>query len=103
MVKSNCNTTYLDNFKITSRLGYSSIWQQSKSFSPLVFYGVGHNSTNANADLTPRTEDDHSRVSETKQNWFNYTYEIFGNYDFNINDEHNFKVFAGFTIGKQTL
>jgi TonB-linked SusC/RagA family outer membrane protein len=52
--------------------------------------------------LTPRTSDDHSRVSESKQNWFNYTYELFGNYDFNINDEHNFNVFAGFTIGKQT-
>ena len=92
----------LDNFKITTRIGYSSIWQQQKSFSPLRFYGVGHNSTNANADLTPRTSDDHSRVSEYKQNWFNYTYELFGNYDFNINDEHNFNVFAGFTIGKQT-
>ena len=92
----------LDNFKITTRIGYSSIWQQQKSFSPLRFYGVGHNSTNANADLTPRTSDDNSRVSESKQNWFNYTYELFGNYDFNINDEHNFNVFAGFTIGKQT-
>ena len=92
----------LDNFKITTRIGYSSIWQQQKSFSHLRFYGVGHNSTNANADLTPRTSDDHSRVSESKQNWFNYTYELFGNYDFNINDEHNFNVFAGFTIGKQT-
>jgi len=92
----------LDNFKITTRIGYSSIWQQQKSFSPLRFYGVGHNSTNANADLSPRTSDDHSRVSESKQNWFNYTYELFGNYDFNINDEHNFNVFAGFTIGKQT-
>ena len=92
----------LDNFKITTRIGYSSIWQQQKSFSPLRFYGVGHNSTNANADLTPRTSDDHSRVSESKQNWFNYTYELFGNYDFNINDDHNFNVFAGFTIGKQT-
>jgi TonB-linked SusC/RagA family outer membrane protein len=92
----------LDKFKITTRIGYSSIWQQQKSFSPLRFYGVGHNSTNANADLSPRTSDDHSRVSESKQNWFNYTYEIFGNYDFNINDEHNFNVFAGFTIGKQT-
>ena len=92
----------MDNFKITSRIGYSSIWQQQKSFSPLRFYGIGHNSTNANADLSPRTVDDHSRVSEMKQNWFNYTYEIFGNYDFNINEEHNFNVFAGFTIGKQT-
>ena len=92
----------LDNFKITTRIGYSSIWQQQKSFSPLRFYGVGHNSTNANADLTPRTSDDHSIVSESKQNLFNYTYELFGNYDFNINDEHNFNVFAGFTIGKQT-
>ena len=56
----------LDNLKITSRLGYSAIWQQSKGFTPLQFYGIGHNRTNANADLTPRTEDDHNRVSETK-------------------------------------
>ena len=92
----------MDNFKITSRIGYSSIWQQSKGFTPLQFYGVGHNRTNANADLSPRTKDDHSRVSETKQNWFNYSYELFGNYDFSLNDEHNFNVFAGFTIGKST-
>ena len=92
----------MDNFKITSRLGYSSIWQQSKGFTPLQFYGVGHNRTNANADLSPRTKDDHNRVSETKQNWFNYSYELFGNYDFSLNDEHNFNVFAGFTIGKGT-
>ena len=92
----------LDNLKITSRLGYSSIWQQSKSFTPFQFYGVGHNRTNANADLTPRTEDDYNRVSETKQNWFNYTYEIFGNYDFSIDNAHNFNIFAGFTIGKST-
>ena len=25
----------LDNLKITSRLGYSSIWQQQKGFTPL--------------------------------------------------------------------
>ena len=92
----------MDDLKITSRLGYTSVWQQQKSFTPLQFYGVGHNSTNANADLSPRTEDDHNRVSEMKQNWFNYTYEIFGNYNFNINEEHNFNVFAGFTIGKNT-
>ena len=92
----------MDNFKITSRLGYSSVWQQQKGFTPLQFYGIGHNRTNANIDLTPRTEDDHNRVSETKQNWFNYSYELFGNYDFSLNDEHNFNVFAGFTIGKGT-
>ena len=53
----------MDNFKITSRLGYSSVWQQSKGFTPLQFYGVGHNRTNANADLSPRTEDDHNGLS----------------------------------------
>ena len=92
----------MDNLKITSRLGYSSVWQQSKGFTPLQFYGVGHNRTNANADLSARTEDDHNRVSETKQNWFNYTYELFGNYNFSINDAHNFNVYAGFTMGKST-
>jgi len=92
----------LDNLKITSRLGYSAIWQQQKGFRPLQFYGIGHNSTNANADLTPRTADDHNIVTETKNNWFNYTYELFGNYDFSIDNEHNFNIFAGFTIGKGT-
>jgi TonB-linked SusC/RagA family outer membrane protein len=92
----------LDNLKITSRIGYSAIWQQQKGFRPLQFYGIGHNSTNANADLTPRTADDHNIVTETKNNWFNYTYELFGNYDFSIEDQHNFNIFAGFTIGKGT-
>ena len=92
----------MDDFKITSRLGYSSVWQQQKGFTPLQFYGIGHNRTNANADLSQRTADDHNRVSETKQNWFNYSYELFGNYDFSLNEEHNFNVFAGFTIGKST-
>jgi len=92
----------MDDFKITSRLGYSSVWQQQKGFTPLQFYGIGHNRTNANADLSQRTADDHNRVSETKQNWFNNSYELFGNYDFSLNEEHNFNVFAGFTIGKST-
>ena len=92
----------LDNLKITNRLGYSSIWQKQKGFTPFQYYGVGHNRTNANADLTPRTEDDYNRVNESSQNWFNYTYEVFANYDFSIDDAHNFNIFAGFTIGKSS-
>jgi len=100
-----------DNFKITSRIGYTYVDVYHKDFNPLQFYGIGHNSTNANADLSPIvTVDDetgeetstHNRVSESKTNYFNYTAELFGNYHFSINDNHFFETVAGFSIGKNS-
>lgn len=100
----------LENFKITSRIGYTYVDIYSKSFNPLQFYGIGHNSTTANADLSPIVTVDgegeetstHSRVSESKTNYFSYTAELFGNYHFSINENHFFEAVAGLSIGKNS-
>ena len=98
-----------DNFKVTSRFGYTYVDIYSKNFFPLVFYGVGHNATNANPDLTPIVTTDpntgdvtstHNRVSEARTNYFSYIYELYGNYDFSINEDHTFQSTLGFSISK---
>ena len=99
----------LKDLKITSRLGYTYVNISSKGFNPYQFYGVGHNATNANADLTPITSTDAdgnvtqtwNSVNESKTTYFNYTYDINASYNFSV-DEHNFNVFAGFQIAKNT-
>ncbi len=97
----------LDNLKVTSRLGYTYVDIYNKNFSPFVFYGVGHNATNANPDLSPIVTVDaetgeetrtHNRVSESKTNYFNYTYELFANYNFMINENHNFETVLGMSL-----
>jgi len=118
----------LDNLKVTSRLGYIYTDVYSKNFTPLVYYGAGHNSSTANADLSPIVVggyedllDDngnqvydingdvvqtwvetatHSRVSESKTNYFSYTYELYGNYNFKIKEDHNFDAVFGIQISK---
>lgn len=98
----------IDDFKVTSRFGYTYADVYGKNFTPLQFYGVGHNSTNANPDLSPIvTVDDegvetstHNRISESRTNYFTYTYELYGNYNFKINDDHTFETVLGFSIGK---
>lgn len=101
----------LENLKITSRLGYTYVDIYSKNFTPLQYYGAGHNNTNAHPDLSPIVTVDpvtgdetatHNRVSESKTNYFSYTYELFGNYHFTINENHFFDVVAGFSIGKNS-
>ena len=39
-------------------------------------------------------------MTEGHTNYFTYTYELYGNYDFSINDIHNFQTVAGFSIGE---
>ena len=70
--------------------------------------GMGHNQTNSEPDLSPIVSVDsegnststHNRVTEGHTNYFTYTYELYGNYDFSINDIHNFQTVAGFSIGE---
>jgi TonB-linked SusC/RagA family outer membrane protein len=100
----------LDDFKVTSRFGYTYVDIYGKNFTPLQFYGIGHNSTNANPDLSPIVTTDtegnvsstHNRVSESSTNYFSYTYELYGNYDFTINDDHSFQTVLGASIAKDT-
>ncbi|WP_435137332.1 SusC/RagA family TonB-linked outer membrane protein [Formosa sp. A9] len=115
--KNNTNKLYgklelqydvLDNFKITSRFGYNYVDIYGKDFTPLVFYGVGHNNTTANEDLSPivtvspdgEETSTHNRVSESRTNYFRFSYELFGNYDFKIGEDHSFETVAGLTIAK---
>ena len=98
----------MENFNITSRFGYTYVNIYDKGFIPFQFYGSGHNQTNANQDLSPIVTIDsegnitstHNRVFEGNTNFFNYTYELYGNYDFTINENHNFQTVAGFSIGE---
>ena len=98
----------LDNLKVTSRFGYTFVDIYNKNFIPLAFYGAGHNATNANEDLSPIESVDaegtivstHNRISESKTNYFNYTFETYANYDFTIQEDHNFQTVLGFSIGE---
>jgi len=98
----------MDNLKVTSRFGYTFVDIYNKNFIPLAFYGSGHNATNANEDLSPIVSVDaegtivstHNRISESKTNYFNYTFETYANYDFTINENHNFQTVLGFSIGE---
>ena len=98
----------MDNLKVTSRFGYTFVDIYNKNFIPLAFYGAGHNATNANEDLSPIVSVDaegtivstHNRISESKTNYFNYTFETYANYDFTVNENHNFQTVLGFSIGE---
>ena len=98
----------LENFKVTSRFGYTFVDVYGKNFFPLVYYGDGHNNSNAHQDLTPiiTIDDDgeetrtHNRVEELKTNYFNYTYELYGNYNFNINEDNTFQTVLGISAGR---
>jgi TonB-linked SusC/RagA family outer membrane protein len=98
----------MDNLKVTSRFGYTFVDIYNKNFIPLAFYGIGHNATNANEDLSPLVTVDsegtivstHNRISESKTNYFNYTFETYANYDFTVNENHNFQTVLGFSIGE---
>ena len=100
-----------NDFSITTRLGYNYVDVKGKSFNPLVYYGAGHNQTNSLADGSPivtvdsetgETSSTHNRVNESSVEYFRYNFEVLGNYSFAINNEHNFNVFAGFSMTKNT-
>ena len=55
----------MKDLKITSRIGYTYVNIHGKGF--LQFYGVGHNATNANADLHLSTSTDAD--GEVTQTW----------------------------------
>ncbi|TKC00623.1 SusC/RagA family TonB-linked outer membrane protein [Pedobacter cryophilus] len=91
----------LKNFKITSRYGYTNTDVSTKSFNPLSFYGASHINSTLNADGTPRPGS-HNSVAEGKINYYNFTFEQFGNYNFKISEDHSFDVIGGFSLAKVT-
>jgi len=91
----------LKNLKLTSRYGYTNVDVTGKSFTPLSFYGSGHINSTLNADGSTKTGA-HNSVYEYKTSYYNYTFENFGNYNFKINDVHNFETVFGFSMAKVT-
>jgi TonB-dependent starch-binding outer membrane protein SusC len=89
----------LKNLKLTSRLGYTKYDGNSKTFNPLVFYGPLNVENSMNEDGSTVTGK-HNSVSHEKSSNFNYTWETFGNYNFNVLTDHHFETVLGFSLAK---
>lgn len=73
-----------DNLKITSRIGYKTYSDKSKSFSPIVNYGPGK-----------VFNTDRSSVSQSRTAANSYTWETFLTYNRTFADSHNMTVTLG--------
>ena len=86
------------NLKFTSRFGYTKYDGNAKSFTPLVFYGPLNveNSMNADGSQVPGR---FNQVAHEKTSNFNFTWETFANYNYEIKD-HSFDVVGGISVAK---
>ena len=91
----------LKNFKVTSRYGYTFVDVAGKSFDPLSYYGSAHINSELNSDGSTKSGI-HNSVYEYKNNYYNYTFETFGNYNFRIKEDHHFDAVVGFSMAKNT-
>jgi TonB-linked SusC/RagA family outer membrane protein len=91
----------LKNLKLTSRLGYTKYDNNSKGFTPLVFYGPLNvdNTMDANGNALL---DRHNSVNHDKVSNFNYNWETYANYNFKVAKDHNFETTLGFSLLKET-
>ncbi len=88
----------LKNLKLTTRFGYTKYQSNSKSFTPLVFYGLNNVDNSMNGDGST-IAGRHNSVSHDKANNNSFTYELFGNYNFKIK-AHSFETTAGFSMAE---
>ena len=89
----------LKNLKLSTRFGYTKYDGTAKSFTPLAFYGPKN--VNNTMDATgAAVTGSHNSVAHEKTGNFNFTYEAFGNYNFNIAEDHHFETVLGFSIAK---
>ena len=89
----------LKNLKLTTRFGYTKFDGNTRSFTPLVYYGplnVENTMDQNGMALTGR----HNRVAHEKSGNFNYTWETFGNYNFRVNEGHNFETVLGMSLAR---
>ena len=88
------------NLKLTSRFGYTKYDGNSRSFTPLVFWGLNNvdNSLNPDGSTVPGR---FNSVAHEKASNFNYTWETFGNYDFKVG-KNNFETVVGFSLARTT-
>ncbi|MES2063704.1 MAG: TonB-dependent receptor [Bacteroidota bacterium] len=91
----------IKGLKVSSRFGYTKYDDNSRSFTPLVFYGPLNVENGLDASGNP-IADRHNNVAQSKYSNFNYTWENFANYNFNINQVHHFETVLGFSMAKTT-
>lgn len=89
------------NLKLTSRFGYTKWDQVGKSFTPLVFRGPLNTENTLNADGTT-VAGKHNSVTEYSNSNFDFTQENFADYNFSINEQHNFDVIAGISFSRNS-
>lgn len=91
----------IKNLKLTSRFGYTKYEGIGKTFTPLAFYGPLNVNNTMNADGSAVTGNLNS-VSHNKTSNFNYTFETFANYNFNVKRDHHFETVLGISLAKVT-
>ena len=89
----------IKNLKLSTRFGYTKYDGNARSFNPLVFYGPNNVDNSMNADGSTVLGKNNSVAHEKSSN-FNYTWESFANYNFNVNQDHNFETVLGFSVAK---
>jgi TonB-linked SusC/RagA family outer membrane protein len=89
----------LKNLKATTRFGYQKYDDNSKSFDPLVFWGLNNTGNSLDPDGSTKAGY-HNSVSSNKNSNFNYTAEAFLNYSFKVKEDHNFEVVGGVSLQK---
>lgn len=91
----------LKNLKLSTRFGYTKYDATAKNFSPLAFYGP-QNVNNTMDAFGVAIPGSHNSVSHEKSSNFNFTYEAFGNYNFNVATDHHFETVLGLAIAKNS-
>jgi TonB-linked SusC/RagA family outer membrane protein len=89
----------IKGLKATSRFGYTKYDDNSKTFNPLIFYGPNNVDNGLDGDgntITGRN----NNVAQSKTSNFNYTWENFANYNFNIKNVHHFETVLGFSLAR---
>ncbi|MFD0794877.1 SusC/RagA family TonB-linked outer membrane protein [Mucilaginibacter litoreus] len=91
----------IKGLKVNSRFGYTKYDDKSKTFTPLVFYGP-LNVENGLDAFGNAIDGRHNNVAQSKNSNFNYTWENFANYTFNVAQDNHFETVLGFSMAKTT-
>jgi TonB-linked SusC/RagA family outer membrane protein len=78
-----------DDLTVTSRMGFKTYSDKSKSFSPIVNYGAGK-----------VFNTDRSTVNQSKSQFDSYTWDTFATYKKSFADKHNMEATVGTTVIK---
>ena len=89
----------IKNLTLYTRFGYTDYNDNLKSFSPLIFYGINNTDNSLNADGSTVALK-HNSVSSTKDTYFNYNWDNFANYNFNLKGNNHFQTTLGMSLSR---